>query len=73
MDTNSSRARQRRYRQRRRAGRRIIQIEVNEVELAVAAERLHLLNPLDADNDEALQRALNKMVEVLCRGLANDA
>ncbi|WP_085859436.1 hypothetical protein [Rhizobium sp. TAL182] len=65
--------RQRRYRDRRKAGRRVLQIEIDEVELADALERLHLLDPLEADDDEAVLRAFHKMVRVLCRGLADDA
>ncbi|MBY5530535.1 hypothetical protein [Rhizobium leguminosarum] len=59
--------RQRRYRDRRKAGRRVLQIEIDEVELAAALERLHFLSPLDADDDEALQGGLNRMIQVLCR------
>ncbi|AUX76291.1 hypothetical protein NXT3_CH01719 [Sinorhizobium fredii] len=68
----SSRERQRRYRERRKAGRRMIQVEVNEVELAAALERLHFLDPLKADDDEAVQQAFDEMVRVLCRALADD-
>ncbi|MBB4524638.1 UNVERIFIED_ORG: hypothetical protein M2435_004634 [Rhizobium sophorae] len=63
----SAAARQRRYRTRRRTGRRVIPIEVDEVELAAALERLHFLSPLDADDDEALQGGLSRMIQVLCR------
>lgn len=70
MDIRSSREaqrqRQRRYRERRKAGRRMIMIEVDEVEVIAAAERRRLLSPLDADDDEALRRALNRMIRVLC-------
>ncbi|MGO6907400.1 hypothetical protein ACC684_24780 [Rhizobium ruizarguesonis] len=65
--------RQRRYRDRRKAGRRVLQIEIDEVELAAALQRLHFLGPLDADDDETLRRGLNRMIQVLCRGLAGDA
>ncbi|WP_143540767.1 hypothetical protein [Rhizobium sp. L43] len=64
--------RQRRYRDRRKAGRRVLQIEIDEVELAAALERLHFLNPLEADDDEAVLKAFRAMVVVLCRGLAGD-
>ncbi|MBX4991409.1 hypothetical protein ABID08_003270 [Rhizobium binae] len=69
----TSRERQRRYRDRRKAGRRVLQIEIDEVELTAALERLKILSPLDADDDETLRRGLNKMIQVLCRGLADDA
>ncbi|MEY9532167.1 hypothetical protein [Sinorhizobium fredii] len=69
----SSKERQARYRERRRAGRRVIMLEVDEVELAVMLERFHFLNPLEEDNDAAVQRALGKMIRVLGRGLAGDA
>lgn len=58
--------RQRRYRDRRKAGRRVLQIEIDEVELAAALERLKILSPLDADDDETLRRGLNRIIEVLC-------
>ncbi len=63
----TSRERQRRYRERRKAGRRVLQIEIDEVELAAALERLHFVSPLDADDDEALQSGLSRMIQVLCR------
>ncbi|WP_172643462.1 hypothetical protein [Rhizobium gallicum] len=69
----SSRERQRRYRDRRRAGRRVLRIEIDEVELAVVLERLHFLDPQKADDDEAVERGLSDMIQVLCRGLADDA
>ncbi len=72
MGARSSRERQRRYRERQKAGRRVIMIEIDEVETAAALERLHLLNPLYADDDEAVQQALNEMVRVFCRALFGD-
>ncbi|MEB3047047.1 hypothetical protein [Rhizobium mulingense] len=68
----TSRERQRRYRDRRKAGRRVLQIEIDEVELAVALERLHLLDPLKADDGEAVQKAFDEMIRVHCRALADD-
>ncbi|MEY9581514.1 hypothetical protein [Sinorhizobium fredii] len=68
----TSRERQRRYRLRRKSGRRIIMLEVDEVELAVMLESLNFLDPLKADDDEAVERGLNDMIQVLCRGLAGD-
>ncbi|MGO6778672.1 hypothetical protein [Rhizobium ruizarguesonis] len=65
--------RQRRYRDRRKAGRRVLRIEVDEVELAVVLERLHFIDPQQADDDEAVGRGLSEMIQVLCRGLADDA
>ncbi|TBZ86153.1 hypothetical protein E0H56_27780 [Rhizobium leguminosarum bv. viciae] len=59
--------RQRRYRDRKKAGRRVFQIEVDEVELTATLERLKILSPLDADDDETLRRGLNWIIEVLCR------
>lgn len=69
----AQRQRQRRYRERRKFGRRVMQVEVDEVELAAALERLHFLSPLKADDDEAVQQAFDEMVRVLCRALADDA
>ncbi|MBB2674520.1 UNVERIFIED_ORG: hypothetical protein GGE44_004098 [Rhizobium esperanzae] len=68
----SSRDRQRRYRRRRQAGRRVIMLEVDEVELAVMLEQLRFLDPQEADDGQAVERGLNKMIQVLCRGLAGD-
>lgn len=65
--------RQRRYRDRRKAGRRVLQIEIDEVELAAALEMLRFLDPQKADDDEAVERGLSEMIQVLCRVLANDA
>ncbi|MGR9204115.1 hypothetical protein ACU8OG_09260 [Rhizobium leguminosarum] len=65
--------RQRRYRERRKAGRRVLQIEIDEVELTAALERMKILSPLDADDDGAVLQAFHKMVRVLCQGLADDA
>ncbi|MBX4989381.1 hypothetical protein [Rhizobium lentis] len=59
--------RQRRYRDRKKAGRRVFQIEVDEVELTATLERLRILSPLDADDDETLRRGLNRIIQVLCR------
>ncbi|MBY5443760.1 hypothetical protein HFO93_09745 [Rhizobium leguminosarum] len=69
----SSRDRQRRYRRRRQAGRRVIMVEVDEVELAAVLEKLRFLNPLSADDDEAVQRALQNLLGILCRAMADDA
>ncbi|MGR9231168.1 hypothetical protein ACU8MG_06220 [Rhizobium leguminosarum] len=65
--------RQRRYRRRRQAGRRVIMLEVDEVEVAAVLEKLHLLNPLRADDDEAVRHALHDLLEVLCRAMTDDA
>lgn len=64
--------RQRRYRERRKGGRRVIMLEVDEVEVFAALERLHFLSPQDSDDDQAVRRALNKMIRVFCRA-GNDA
>ncbi|OWO94518.1 hypothetical protein B5E41_12190 [Rhizobium esperanzae] len=68
----TSTARQRRYRSRQKAGRRVIMLEVDEVELAAVLEKLRFLNPLNADDDEAVQRALQNLLGVLCRAMADD-
>lgn len=68
-----SKERQRRYRERRKAGRRIVRVEVDVVALSAALEGLHFLNPLKADDDEAVERGLNEMLQVLCQGLDGDA
>ncbi|MGO6880692.1 hypothetical protein ACCS44_17630 [Rhizobium ruizarguesonis] len=69
----SAATRQRRYRARRKAGRRVITLEVDEIELSAVLEGLHFLSPLKADDNEAVQRGLNDMIQVLCRGLADNA
>ncbi|MGO8449906.1 hypothetical protein ACC779_08275 [Rhizobium ruizarguesonis] len=51
----------------------MLRIEIDEVELAVVLERLHFLDPQKADDDEAVERGLSDMIQVLCRGLADDA
>lgn len=68
----TSRERQRRYRERRKAGRRVIRVEIDEVALSFMLEGLHFLDPQAADDDEAVERGLNDMLQVLCRGLAGD-
>ncbi|MGO7508891.1 hypothetical protein ACC677_02505 [Rhizobium ruizarguesonis] len=70
--SGTSKARQRRYRERQKSGRRVLMLEIDEVETAAMLEELHFLNPLDADDDEALQLALCKMIQLLCRALAGD-
>lgn len=67
MAASSSKERQRRYRARRKAGLRMFTIEISEVELAAALESSGLLNPLNADDDEAVQRALNTLIRALPR------
>lgn len=69
----TSKARQRRYRERQKSGRRVLMVEIDEVETTTMLEELHFLHPLDADDDEALERALGNMIRVLSRGLAGDA
>ena len=71
--STTSRDRQRRYRERLKAGLRVFAIEVDGVELAIALECLEFLDPQDADDDEAVERALNDMIQAICRGLASDA
>ncbi|MBB5535042.1 hypothetical protein [Rhizobium giardinii] len=66
---NSSSERQRRYRERRQAGLRVIWLEIDEVEVSSALERLHFLSPQDWDDDEAVRRALNKMIRAFCRAV----
>ncbi|MGO6843936.1 hypothetical protein ELH67_10915 [Rhizobium ruizarguesonis] len=69
----TSRERQRRYRDRRKAGLRIVRLVVDDVALSVVLEALHFLDPQDADDDQALERGLNDMIRVLCQALADDA
>lgn len=64
--------RQRRYRERRKAGCRVVRLVVDDVALSVVLEALNFLDPQDADDDEAVERGLNDMVQVLCQGLAGD-
>ncbi|WP_028731637.1 hypothetical protein [Rhizobium leguminosarum] len=73
MGAKSSRDRTRLYRARKRAGRRLVVLEFDAVELAVVLESLHFLNPMEEDNDAAVQRALGNMIRVLSRGLTGDA
>ncbi len=42
-------------------------IEISEVELAAALESSGFLNPLNADDDEAVRRALNTLIRALPR------
>ncbi|MBY5488685.1 hypothetical protein ELH49_20745 [Rhizobium ruizarguesonis] len=69
----SSKERQRRYRQRRKSGLRVVRLVVDDVALSVVLEALNFLDPQDADDDQAVERGLNDMVQVLCQGLADDA
>ncbi|MDX0531508.1 hypothetical protein GOC94_30905 [Sinorhizobium medicae] len=68
MGASSSRERQRRYREGRKAGRRVIMIEIDEVALCVVLEGLNFLDPQDGDDAEAIGWGLTEMVQVLCRG-----
>ncbi len=67
MAASSSKERQRRYRERQKAGRRILRLEINVVEVAAVLERLGFLNPLNADDDEAVRRALDTLIRALPR------
>ncbi|QFI65232.1 hypothetical protein [Sinorhizobium alkalisoli] len=69
----TSRERQRRYRERRKVGRRVIRVEIDEVALCVVLEGLNFLDPQDGDDGEAIGRGLTEMIQVLCRGLEGDA
>jgi hypothetical protein len=59
--------RQRRYRQRRKAGKRCFLIEVDEAELAIALEESGVMGPLDADDNESVSEALNEMIRIIAR------
>lgn len=72
MGAKSSKERQRRYRERRKSGLRVVRLVVDDVALSVVLEALNFLDPQDADDDEAVERGLNDMVQVLCQGLAGD-
>ncbi|WP_080579273.1 hypothetical protein [Sinorhizobium fredii] len=63
----TSRERQRRYRERRKAGLRVVRLVVDEVALSVVLEGLNFVDPQDGD-EKALERGLNEMIEVLCGG-----
>lgn len=69
---STSKERQRRYRERRKAGRRVIRVEIDEVALSAVLEGLNFLDPQDGDDDEAIGRGLTEMIQVLCRGLEGD-
>ncbi|TBZ34587.1 hypothetical protein E0H36_09075 [Rhizobium leguminosarum bv. viciae] len=73
MGAKSSKERTRLYRARKRAGRRVVVLEFDAVELAVVLESLQFLNPMEEDNDAAVQRALGNMIRALSRGLTGDA
>ncbi|MBY5483251.1 MULTISPECIES: hypothetical protein [Rhizobium] len=73
MGAKSSRERTRLYRERKRAGRRVVVLEFDAVELAFVLESLHFLNPTEEDNDAAVQRALGNMIRIFSRELARDA
>ncbi|MGN7802947.1 hypothetical protein ACTJKE_09450 [Ensifer sp. 22521] len=68
----SSKERQRRYRQRRKSGLRVVRLVVDEVALSVVLEGLNFVDPQDGD-EKALERGLNEMIHVLCGGLDSDA
>ncbi|MBB4390072.1 hypothetical protein GGE61_006438 [Rhizobium leguminosarum] len=68
-----SKERQRRYRERRKSGLRVVRLVVDDVALSVVLEALHFLDPQDVDDEQAVERGLNDMVQVLCQGLASDA
>lgn len=73
MVATSSTARQRRYRARRRAGRRVIMLEIDDVEVTAVLESLNFLNPEKSDDEKAIEGALHDMLAVLCRALVGDA
>jgi hypothetical protein len=68
----SSKVRQRRYRKRRKSGLRVVRLEVDDVALSVVLEALNFLDPQEADDEQAVERGLNDMVQVLCQGLVGD-
>lgn len=58
----TARDRQRRYRDRRRAGRRVLRIEVDDVDLAERLIASGFLARVDADDPAALARATARLL-----------
>jgi hypothetical protein len=53
---------------RRRQGRRVLQIEVGEAELADALVEAELLDPNFADDNDAVTAAATKLLEIFSKG-----
>jgi hypothetical protein len=53
----------REYRLRKKAGKVVLQIEVDEVGLARALVRMEVLNPKDEDDRDAVEQALERFLE----------
>jgi hypothetical protein len=58
-----SRERQRRCRERRRNGVSVLKIVVNEIDLGEALKAASLLSPLQDDDRDALQGALQQLID----------
>jgi hypothetical protein len=58
-----SRERQRRCRERRRNGVNVLRIVVNEIDLCDALRAANLLSPLQDDCRDALQDALQQLID----------
>jgi hypothetical protein len=56
----------REYRQRRKAGRIVVNLEVDEAKITAALIEARLLSPLQADDRAELERAAQKMTEIFC-------
>jgi hypothetical protein len=54
------------YRQRRRAGRIVVEVEVDEAKITAALIEARLLSPLQADDRAEVERAAQRMVEIFC-------
>jgi hypothetical protein len=61
----SSAARTREWYRRRRAGKAIFALELDEVGVERLVERAGLLQPLEADDHAVVERALERLVEMI--------
>ncbi len=61
-----SASRMRRLRARRAAGRRIVRAEVDELALEATLIELGHLDPLRADDVQAIERALSALLAKIC-------
>jgi hypothetical protein len=58
--------RYREYRQRRKAGRIVITLEIDEVRSAQALVEANCLDPLLADDRDAIEQAAQKFWNIVC-------
>jgi hypothetical protein len=58
--------RMRRHRERQRAGRRVLRVEVDEAAIEDALVNHGYLDPLRADSSKSVERALAALIDRLC-------